>query len=87
MKICKAVREVRLPTPGIPWSAPGLPATPIDLEFRQVDVGTLFRVLADVSKRDVILDPCVTGKVDLKLRRSVGGQAASSPAVKLGSRA
>lgn len=49
---------------------PGLPARPLDLELKQVEVGNVFRLLAEVSQRNVVLDPCVKGKVDLKLKNT-----------------
>jgi type II secretory pathway component HofQ len=49
---------------------PGLPAKPLDLELKQVEVENVFRLLAQVSQRSVVLDPCVKGKVDLKLKNT-----------------
>lgn len=46
----------------------GLNPRPVDLELREADVGNLFRLLADVGQANVVLDPCVKGKVDLKLK-------------------
>ncbi len=47
---------------------PGLPSQALDLELKQVAVRDVFRLLAEVSRRNVVLDPCVKGKVDLKLK-------------------
>lgn len=49
---------------------PGLDTRPVDLELREADVGNVFRLLAEVGKRDVVLDPCVVGTVDLKLHNA-----------------
>jgi len=49
---------------------PGLPARPLDIELKQVEVGSVFSLLAEVSQRKVVLDPCVTGKVDIKLKNT-----------------
>lgn len=49
---------------------PGLPTQALDLDLKQVEVGDVFRLLAEVSGRNVVLDPCVKGKVDLKLKNT-----------------
>jgi type II secretory pathway component HofQ len=46
----------------------GLPEQPLDLELRDAEIGNVYRVLGEVAHRDVVLDPCVSGKVDLKLK-------------------
>ena len=48
----------------------GLPDRPIDLELNGADVKNVFRLLAEVSKRNVVLDPCVHGNVDLRLKNA-----------------
>lgn len=45
----------------------GIPDRPMDIELRDAEIGNVFRLLAEVAKRNVILDPCVQGKVDIKL--------------------
>jgi type II secretory pathway component HofQ len=47
-----------------------VPPRAMDLELREVDVRNLFRLLADVSGRPVVLDACVQGKVDLTMRNT-----------------
>ena len=44
-----------------------VPARPIDIELKGVDVTNVFQLLAELSERNVVLDPCVRGKVDFRL--------------------
>jgi type II secretory pathway component HofQ len=48
----------------------GLPSQALDLQLKQVEIGNVFRMLAEASQRKVVLDPCVKGKVDLKLKNT-----------------
>ena len=48
----------------------GLPDRPIDLELKGADVKNVFRLLAEVSAKNVVLDPCVHGEVDLRLKNA-----------------
>jgi type II secretory pathway component GspD/PulD (secretin) len=45
----------------------GLPERPMDLELKEADIRAIFKLLGDVSQRELVLDPCVQGKVDVKL--------------------
>jgi hypothetical protein len=47
-----------------------IPDTPLDLELNEADVKEVFQLLGDVSGRPLALDPCVSGKVDLKLQNA-----------------
>jgi hypothetical protein len=49
---------------------PGVPDQPLDLELRGADIGNVFRLLGEVSKREIVLDPCVQGKVDLNMKNA-----------------
>jgi type II secretory pathway component HofQ len=39
----------------------------VDLELREAEIGNVLRLVAEVGQKNVVLDPCVQGKVDLKL--------------------
>ena len=44
-----------------------IPDHAVDLELKAVDVATVFQALGQASDQKLVLDPCVTGKIDLKL--------------------
>lgn len=47
-----------------------LPDRPLDIELKAADVKNVFRLLAEVSERNVVLDPCVQGTVDIRLKNT-----------------
>jgi hypothetical protein len=48
----------------------GIPTRALDLELNQADVKNVYRLLADVAERQIVLDPCVHGAVDLKMKNT-----------------
>jgi hypothetical protein len=57
--------------PRIAEAAPeGLSEKRLDIELREADVKNVFKLLADVGGRKVVLDPCVSGTVDIKLKNT-----------------
>jgi type II secretory pathway component GspD/PulD (secretin) len=48
----------------------GLPERPLEIELKAADVKNVFRLLADMSGRSVVLDPCVQGNIDLRLKNA-----------------
>lgn len=66
-------------------AAPGnVPAQSLDIELKGADVKEVFRLLGDVSKRDIDLDPCVQGRVDIKLQNTPLPLVFDAFALKLG---
>ncbi len=47
-----------------------LPDRPLDLELKEADIKNVFALLAEVSGRKVVLDPCVHGTVDVRLKNT-----------------
>jgi hypothetical protein len=68
--IAAAVAVLALPVDTANAAPPSLPSRPLDIEMRQVPIGDVFHLLAEVSKRPVVLDPCVKGAVDLNLKNA-----------------
>jgi hypothetical protein len=62
----------------------GLPERHLDLELKEADVTNVLHLLADVSERKITLDPCVHGKVDLKLKNVPIALVYDALAMKLG---
>jgi hypothetical protein len=62
----------------------GLPETPLDLELKEASVVHVFRLLGDVAHREVVLDPCVKGGVDLRLQNTPLPLVFDALALKLG---
>ncbi len=48
----------------------GLPEQALDIELREAEVASVFALLGQISKRTIALDPCVQGKVDIKLKNT-----------------
>ncbi len=76
------VRQVAAASPGI-VSAPGPEATEdgkyrgkkISLDFQDAEIGSIFRLLADVNGYNLVLDPSVHGKITIKLMNVPWDQA------------
>lgn len=47
-----------------------LPDRPLDLELKGADLKDVLKMLAEVSERKLVLDPCVHGTVDLRLKNT-----------------
>jgi hypothetical protein len=62
----------------------GLPEKKLDLDLKQASVVHVFRLLGDVSKREIVLDPCVRGEVDLRLQNTPLPLVFDALALKLG---
>lgn len=63
--------SVLVPSADSALAAPaGLPSDPVDLELKAVEVSDVFRLLGEVGKKNVIVDSCVSGKVDLALKNA-----------------
>jgi hypothetical protein len=62
----------------------GLSQQHLDLELRAADVKNVFKLLADVGGRKVVLDPCVGGTVDIKLKNTPVPMVFDALAAKLG---
>lgn len=45
----------------------GIKEAKIDIDLKEASIANVFRLLAKVSGRPIVLDPCVTGTVDLRL--------------------
>jgi type II secretory pathway component GspD/PulD (secretin) len=63
---------------------PGISTKKLDLELRGADVKNVFRLLAEVSGRNVVLDTCVRGTVDLKLANTPVPLVFDALALKMG---
>jgi type II secretory pathway component HofQ len=48
----------------------GIPERAMTLELKQASVANLYRLLAEVAGREVVLDTCVSGEVDLLLKNT-----------------
>lgn len=62
----------------------GLPDRPLDIELEGADVKNVFRLIADVSGKNVVLDSCVHGRVDLRLKNAPLPLVYDALALKLG---
>ena len=49
---------------------PGIKDKKIDIDLKQASIADVFRVLARFSERPIVLDPCVTGELDLRLKNT-----------------
>jgi hypothetical protein len=49
---------------------PGVTTRPIDLDLSGATVTNVFNLLAEVTERTIVLDPCVRGSVDLRLKNT-----------------
>jgi hypothetical protein len=49
---------------------PGLTTAPLDLDLSSATVTNVFNLLAEVTGRTIVLDPCVRGSVDLRLKNT-----------------
>lgn len=47
-----------------------LPARPLDIELKAADVRNVFSVLAEAAGKKVVLDACVRGTIDLRLKNT-----------------
>ncbi len=56
----------------------------IDIELREVEVKEVFKLLAGISETNVIVDPCVHGKVDIRLKNTPASLVFDALATKLG---
>lgn len=56
----------------------------IDIELREVEVQEVFKLLAGISETNVIVDPCVHGKVDIRLKNTPASLVFDALANKLG---
>lgn len=48
----------------------GIPSTMIDLDVKQASVRQVFNLLAQLSKRKITVDPCVTKLIDMRLQKA-----------------
>ena len=56
----------------------------IDIELREVEVQEVFKLLAGISETNVTVDPCVHGKVDIRLKNTPASLVFDALANKLG---
>jgi type II secretory pathway component HofQ len=72
-----------VPTPAAA-APPSLPNRALDLELKAADIKNVFKLLAEVSQRKVVLDPCVNGRVDINLHNTPIPLVFDALALKLG---
>jgi hypothetical protein len=56
----------------------------IDIELREVEVKEVFKLLGEISETKVMVDPCVHGKVDIRLKNTPASLVFDALANKLG---
>jgi hypothetical protein len=63
---------------------PGIPNRSVDIDLKSAAIENVLRLLGRIAQREVVLDPCVQGKIDLRLKNTPLPLVFDALAMKLG---